>query len=382
MQPSKRRRRSQRDMFALGGWLFADLLLGLAMIFAVANTVGQAPPTPTPTASPDLLATANSDLAFQQASSEQTIAAITEQLSASERRARETEVARQAQFASATETAIADATRQSMTEDERATVDADATQAALAADATIAALASEQALSSNSLDELNRQLATNVAAATEAAIEIDQMKTEQANVAMVATQNASSGANARATSAAAATQLSENNELIAQMEVTTESMATEVVAAQEEANAANSDLANAVATSEALQEQVALNSLNPTSVEEVLLVNLDGVLAGDDQAVDDAVAALQTVLTPYLEGTNCRIGFVNIASRSRELGEGVRLSAAISLLIEEHFPELLPVSADGSMPQLASEAIAMSGTTPTGEVHLQLFLSVGCRPAG
>ena len=50
MQPYKRKKRTRRDMFVLGGWLFADLLLGLAMLFAVANTVGQAPPTPTPTA--------------------------------------------------------------------------------------------------------------------------------------------------------------------------------------------------------------------------------------------------------------------------------------------------------------------------------------------
>jgi hypothetical protein len=49
--------RSGRDTVALAGWLFADLLLGLAMLFFVFNTVGtleaaQPTPTPTPTTTP------------------------------------------------------------------------------------------------------------------------------------------------------------------------------------------------------------------------------------------------------------------------------------------------------------------------------------------
>src|SRR5690349_7460294 len=52
-----RRRREGRDMILLGGWLFADLLLGLAMLFLTANSVGTPPPTPTPTPSPNSYAT-------------------------------------------------------------------------------------------------------------------------------------------------------------------------------------------------------------------------------------------------------------------------------------------------------------------------------------
>ena len=44
-------------MILLGGWLFADLLLGLAMLFLTANTVGTPPPTATPTPSPNSYAT-------------------------------------------------------------------------------------------------------------------------------------------------------------------------------------------------------------------------------------------------------------------------------------------------------------------------------------
>lgn len=54
-QPNRRPR--VRDTVLLGGWLFADLLLGLAVIFLAANTIGvkiipTPTPTPTPTATP------------------------------------------------------------------------------------------------------------------------------------------------------------------------------------------------------------------------------------------------------------------------------------------------------------------------------------------
>ena len=42
-------KRQQRDTFSVVGWLFADLFLGIAMLFLVANTQGDITPTPTPT---------------------------------------------------------------------------------------------------------------------------------------------------------------------------------------------------------------------------------------------------------------------------------------------------------------------------------------------
>ena len=50
---SLRQRSRSRDTVSMAGWLFADLLLGLAMFFLVANSVGITPlptPSPTPTA--------------------------------------------------------------------------------------------------------------------------------------------------------------------------------------------------------------------------------------------------------------------------------------------------------------------------------------------
>ena len=48
---------NSNSMIMLGGWLFADLLLGLAMLFLTSGTSGTPPPTMTPTATPNQLAT-------------------------------------------------------------------------------------------------------------------------------------------------------------------------------------------------------------------------------------------------------------------------------------------------------------------------------------
>lgn len=45
---SRRRRQQGQDTIALAGWLMADLLLGIAMLFFVFNTVGEVEPSPTP----------------------------------------------------------------------------------------------------------------------------------------------------------------------------------------------------------------------------------------------------------------------------------------------------------------------------------------------
>jgi hypothetical protein len=283
-----------------------------------------------------------------------------------------------------------------MNDNERATADAQATEAAQSADATIAALATEQASSDSDLDALNNELATNIAQATEAAASLDQMATEQAEVQAVATENAASGADAQATSEAAQNQIATNEADIANLEATSEAAqqaandaeatsdanSQDIADAQATADAASQELENAQATSAALEEQVQLNSLNPNSVGETFQVDLQGVLSGDPDALDDAADALGEVLDPYVEGENCRIGFVNISSRSNQLGEGVQLSDAIAVIIAQEYPELLPEPADGSDPQLASESIALPGTQPVGEVQLQLFLSSGCTPAG
>lgn len=368
MQPYKRKRRTRRDMIVLGGWLFADLLLGLAMLFAVANTVGQAPPTPTPTSTPNELQTAEANFSQSRVENQQTVDALEDQIAQADTAAQQTQAAADEQFARATDVAQEAATREAMTAEERDTADARATENATSAQATISALATEQASFDSSVADLNNDLATSVAQATEIANTINAQSTEQAALRASATENASAGVNNQATIAASQNQLATSQ--------------AQSSSAQATAEAAGAQVTNANATSVALDQQLQLNSLNPASIQETIQVDLNGVLDGDDGAIDDAREELTTALAPYVQGQNCRIGFVNISSRSADLGPGVQLSGAIAGIIQEDFPELLPEPTDGSEPQLASEAIALPGTSPEGEVTLQLFLSTGCQPSG
>jgi hypothetical protein len=375
MHPYKRRRRTRRDMIVLGGWLFADLLLGLAMLFAVANTVGAPPPTPTPTPEPNYLATAESDLALQQTSSEQTVEALQGQVSDAER--------------SAEQTAQAEETRAALSESERATEDAQATEDAVIAQATIEALSTEQASRALDQESLNNQLATNVAQATTVAEQVQAQGTEQATLQAQATENVESGVNAQGTMAALEVQLQSNASALATSEAQSASSQTQVEDAQATSAAIQAQAESAEATSAAVQSQLAqaeqqvqLNSLNPAAVTETVQVDLNGVLSGDDGAIEEARNQLDSALGPYLNGESCRIGFVLISSRSEGLGEGVQLSERIGGLIESEFQQLLPEPANCGDQKLAYESIALPGTSPVGEVELLLFLSSGCQPAG
>lgn len=354
MQPYKRQRRTRRDMIVLGGWLFADLLLGLAMLFFAANTVGSPPPTPTPTATPNELATA--EAAFNQLSEaqRQTIEAQQQNITGAEQTAA-ARATNQAEAAlAATEDAAAEQTRQALSESERATADAQATQDALAAEATVAAFATEQAQSGQTTNDLNARLATAEAQATQAALtnnqqatQVAQQATQSAEVAAVATQNAQTGANAQATTNAQAT--------IVQATLT---------AAQATVEAAQAQQVNVDQTAEA-------SSLNPNFVPVTVLVDLNGINGGDADARTEAVQELQTALEPYLTTAGCRAGFVLTSSRAQDVGTGVALSENINEILQQEFPEVFG--------ETAFEAIALTNPDPAGEVQLQIFFFRGCQ---
>ncbi|MEJ7839741.1 MAG: hypothetical protein WKF81_13085, partial [Thermomicrobiales bacterium] len=211
MESFKRRRRTRRDMVVLGGWLFADLLLGLAMLFLVANTVGSEPSTPTPTAEPDYRATATVEFAEQESNSEGTIAALEDDLALSDLSAQQTADAsaneQEEIEALATEEAFAAETAAAMSDDERATSAAEATESALNAQGTIDAISTEQADNESESNQAAIAQATSEAEATELAISIDAQSTEQAELAAVATENAASGADSQGTVVAVETAL-------------------------------------------------------------------------------------------------------------------------------------------------------------------------------
>lgn len=350
MQPYKRKRRTRRDMITLGGWLFADLLLGLSLLFLVANTVGSGPPEPTPTPMPDYFATAESEIASNDLENKQTVVALESDLADS-----------RSSSSRAQSTADALATQDAMSTSQQATADANATNDAVVAQATISALSTQQAEDQSSQTQLNNDYATTVAEATNVANQLQAQGTEQAELRAAATENAQTGSESQAT--------------ITALEQTQGNAVATSDSAVATTDAANNEVL-------AAQEQAQLNTLDPNAVPETIQVDLNGVRSGDDGAMDDARAELHRVLDPYANSETCRIGFVLLSSRAPTIGEGIELSDAISALIESEFPGLLPTTVDGSAPVLASESIALPNTTPTGEVQLLLFLSAGCEPSG
>jgi len=252
----------------------------------------------------------------------------------------------------------------------------------VSAQATIDALATEQASSDSDVESLSSQLATNVALATESADNLNTIATQQAEVQAIATENADSGANAEATAAALQGELAASEAQASSAQATSDAVTDELAIAESTSQAAGQQIADVQATSEALEQQVQLNSLNPSPVTQFIQVDLGGVLSGDGGAIEDAVAELESALQPYIDGQNCRIGFVNIASRAGSVGDGVSLSNAIAEIINDEFPEVLPDPPDDAEPQLASISLSYPGTSPEGEVELLLLLSSGCQPAG
>ena len=134
------------------------------------------------------------------------------------------------------------------------------------------------------------------------------------------------------------------------------------------------------ATISASTPEVTAKSLSTVSVMATIQIDMNGVLAKETAAMNEAHEELARALAPYADGKTCRIGFALISSRSNSLGDGVELSHAVATMIEDDFPQLLPDGPKGTAPQLVSESIALPGTTPVGEVQIQLFLNQGCQP--
>lgn len=366
MNPFRRRRRTRRDMIVLGGWLFADLLLGLAMIFLVANTAGSPPPTPTPTPTPNLLATAEASFAAELALQRATEDALESDLALLEQSTLQTAQARQsdedARNLAATQTAEAEATEAALTDAQLATREAQATQDAIAARATIAAFATESASSDADEALIVSDLATVSAQATTVAQQIDQQATEQAEIAAIATENASTGANSQATIASLESSRTDAENALA----TSQAQQANFQATTE---ALESQQAEAAATNAALLELAQANSISSSSVEEIIQVDLGGVVSGDADAIQAAEQEISETFQPYVDA-ECRAGFVFISARAPTIGEGVALSDAVYDLLGPTVPEVFS--------ETGTEGVALPETSPSGEVFLQLFLNSGC----
>ena len=369
MNPFRRRRRNRRDMVVLGGWLFADLLLGLAMVFLVANTVGAPPPTPTPTATPDQLATPEASFAAQQASNDATREALESDIAMIEATSAARERSAAQQQVAATQTAEARATQAAMSESELATREAQATEDAVVAQATISAFSTQAASSDQSEAQLNAELATMSAEATSVAAQIDEQATAQAEIAAVATEQAASGADTQATIAALEESSASNQDALA----TAEAQQAENQSALATTEA---EQANIQATATAFVISAPSGSMSPNSVEETIQVDLQGVLSGDNDAIEDAREEITETFQRYVDAEGCHAGFVLLSGRAPDISSGNDLAERVFELMVDAVPEVFGET--DTYGESGYETVALPNTSPEGEVLIQVFLYSGC----
>lgn len=380
------------SMVMLGGWLFADLLLGLAMLFLTSGTQGTAPPTMTPTSTPNQLAT-NVAMNKMTATAQ---AQVVSNLNATMISQQEQDATKAAQLElQMTATARAQATLAAQSDSQQATAAAEATSNAIQSQATIAAFATEQAQSDANIDQVTRNLATAAAQATVDAMSAQQtiaaQQTEAARVAQIATENANSGANAIATANAAATELVDIKEIATQNAA---SGANDLATAQAEAEAAqataealtraqqssNSDIATSeaevkdikatvkavAATATVIFNKAGLNSIDQGYAEVTIQIDAAGLLSGDQNAEDAATKAIQNALDQY---TDCRVGITLTFGWDPDIGTGIQIATAVNALLPDAEPAMFE---DAVFEPFAN--VAANGT-----VEIRMYFFRGCQ---
>jgi hypothetical protein len=370
-------------MIALGGWIFADLLLGLAMLFFTANTVGLPPPTPTPLPTPNLLATerarSGQELAMTGAtataaavSAQQTAAALSSVVAAGDdalatAAARATlESLRQAQ---ATQTAVALSTREAMSADARATADAQSTQAALEAQATIAAFATARAQDAEGIDQLLAEGATAEARATESVATAAAVSTRAAEIEALATARAMEGDDALIAALATSEALAASGALTEADLATAEAQSTEIAATVVALQQEQFDLQ---VTATALAQAAISGSLNPTARMVSIQVNYNRFINGQPDVPADAAAQLARALEPY-QAPGCRVGFVLIGGYAPALDPGIQLARQVQDILFAQFPDLFKDGETGV--QLFWNP---GGGGLDGKVDVEMFFYNGC----
>lgn len=386
-------------MIMLGGWLFADLLLGLAMLFLTSGTSGTPPPTPTPTSTPNQLATAQVRAARTATTQADNVAQLNETVESASNEAQATEAARataDARLANMlTATARADATREAMSSDQQATVAAQATAEAISAEATIAAFATEQTQSNANVDQVTRDLATAAAQATadaqSARATIEAQATEAARIASIATENAESGANVVATANAAATQLVEIQQIATQnaalgandlataqaeaeaAQATAEALIQAQSVSQSDIATAQSNVTNLQATAEAVAatativfQRAGLNSIDQGSAEVVISIDAEGLLNDELDADAEAIEAIRNAMEPY-EG--CRAGIVLTFGWNPSVATGSTIAAEVNDLLAEADPEMFGEAATRNFANIG----------PQGTADLEMYFFRGCQ---
>lgn len=248
-------------------------------------------------------------------------------------------------------------------------------EASQAAAATAAAATAEA--QSAALADANATIEAQAAAATAT------LAAANATIETQAVAAATGAAVANATAAAYDTALTESYAAATAGADAANATASALAASgTEQANAASATIAAgnldlfeaeativALTTAEAEAAGRAVAAVDPNYVDESIQVDLDGVLAGDPAAIQQAEAAVADALRPYKD--TCRAGVVLTFGHGRSIGQGTQLAEAINVLIRSRFPTAFGTAGYDAFGDL---------NPPLGQVDIRIYLFTGCTP--
>ena len=199
-------------------------------------------------------------------------------------------------------------------------------------------------------------------------------QTEAAQVALIATQNAESGANDLATAQAQQPPLKRPQkhwrQPILRAILTSPPRRHRPPWSQSTIAALSTQQAASNATSTVLAQQAAQGSIDPSKVELSIDVDYQGLIDGDQAAIDDAQQSLAVVLEPY---NGCRVGLSLTFGWSSDLQTGIAVAQAINQILADDFSDIF---GDAALEDFASLQ------DPPGRVDLELFFYKGCDALG
>jgi hypothetical protein len=131
-------------------------------------------------------------------------------------------------------------------------------------------------------------------------------------------------------------------------------------------------IVEAQVTTTALAVVAANTVLDPTRQMVTVQTDLEGMLAGDEEALTQARSALSMELSRF--PSDCRAGFILISGKAPTIEEGVDLASRTNELLRASWPAVFDAST-------GSEVFALPNETPVGEVSIDIFFYSGCQPA-
>ena len=186
--------------------------------------------------------------------------------------------------------------------------------------------------------------------------------TELAEVKDIATQNAESGANDLATAQAQAKAAQATSEALRKSQ---ESSDADIATAQAQVDDIQATVEAVAATATVIYEKAGLNSIDQGYAEVTIQVDAEGLLAGDEDAINDTKDAIAAAMKDY---TDCRVGISLTFGWDPEVGVGQQIADIVNGLLPEVEPDMFE--------EAAYQNFANIG--PTGTVDFQLYFFRGC----